>query len=363
MTDLFTEAQAGTISCQNRIFMAPLTRNRAQSNGVPGELAKTYYAQRASAGLIVSEATQISAEAKGYINTPGIYTDEHVEGWRDITDAVHNAGGAIVLQLWHVGRISHQSLLPDGEKPLAPSAIRADAQTVTEKGRVDTPEPRAMTLEDVTRTMADYRHAAECAKRAGFDGVEVHGANGYLINQFLCDHSNRREDAYGGSVENRARFLMDVLDAVVDVWGADKVGLRLSPTGTFNDMADSNPRALYSYVIEQLNRYGLAYLHFVERFGDAALSQADEKLLVDLRQQWQGFYIANGDYDFHKGQRAIQSGHADAVAYGRPFIANPDLPERFAKGAALNEPDQNTFYGGGAEGYTDYPFMKEAQSA
>ncbi|MBN67199.1 MAG: alkene reductase [Rickettsiales bacterium] len=363
MSTLFEPTKVGAIEVKNRVFMAPLTRNRAQANGVPGDLAATYYAQRASAGLIISEATQISPLAKGYINTPGIYTDEQVEGWEVITNAVHTKGGKIVLQLWHVGRISHTDILPEGEQPLAPSAIRANAQTVTENGRTDVSEPRAMTEEDIRNTIADYKHAAHMARKAGFDGVEIHAANGYLIDQFIDASTNTREDAYGGSVENRLRLLKEVTDVVTEVWGAERVGVRLSPTGTFNDMNEPNPLSTYGAAIEMLNSYGLAYLHFVERFPGLEVNNADLLVLQQLRARWNGFYLANGDYDLLSSQDTVDSGHADAVAFGRPFIANPDLPERLERGAALNEPDHDTFYGGGAEGYTDYPFMNEAEAA
>lgn len=359
MPTLFDAALVGETDVKNRIFMAPLTRNRANPGGTPSPLAAEYYAQRASAGLIVTEATQISAMGKGYLNTPGIYTPEQVAGWTEIVSAVHDKGGKIFLQLWHVGRISHTSLLPHGAEPVAPSAIRAASQTFTENGMTDVSEPRALTLEEITQTVADYKHAAECAKQAGFDGVEVHAANGYLIDQFLQDKTNHRDDDYGGDVANRVRFLSEVLDAVTEVWDSEQVGVRLSPTGTFNDMGDSTPLETFGHVIENLNTRNLAYLHMVERFPGIGAGNQDISTLMKLRSQWQGFYISNGDYNLLNAQNAIQSGYANAITFGRIYIANPDLPTRFELGAELNEPDQDTFYGGGAEGYTDYPFLEE----
>ncbi|MAR56197.1 MAG: alkene reductase [Rickettsiales bacterium] len=360
MSDLFSSAALGPLTLPHRIMMAPLTRSRADdATDVPSEMAITYYEQRAGASLIIAEATQINPEGKGYIRTPGIYDDAQVKQWKKITDVVHTKKGRIFLQLWHVGRISHTSFQPDGKQPLAPSAIRADVDAFTNDGKEPCSEPRAMTQDDITRTVADYKKAAQLAKDAGFDGVEVHAANGYLINQFLSDGSNHRDDAYGGNDEARAKFLFDVMDAVLSVWDSNCVGIRLSPTGTFNDVSQSDPLAQYSYVIEKLNTLDLAYLHFVERFPGIDVSNEDLAIVNDLRQQWKGFYIANGDYDFLKAKQAVESGHADAVTFGRPYIANPDLAERFKQGAELNEPDHDTFYGGGAEGYIDYPFLGE----
>lgn len=362
-TTLFSNGTMGDIEIKNRVFMAPLTRNRALPNGTPSDMAATYYAQRASGGLLISEATQINEMGKGYINTPGIHSDDQIAKWSEITKAVHEKGGKIFMQLWHVGRISHTSLLPDGQAPLAPSAIRAEAQTFTEAGPTDVSEPRAMSIDDIKSTIEDYRIAAQNAKKAGFDGVEVHAANGYLIDQFLQDGSNKRDDNYGGSIENRARFLIDVLKEVTDIWGAGRVGVRLSPTGTFNGMSDSDPKATFSHVINELNQFNLAYLHMVEKFPGIDSSDEDQKIMTDLRALWNGFYIANGNYDRNSGTDVIASGYADAIAYGRPFIANPDLPQRLEQGAELNEPDQSTFYGGGAEGYIDYPTLNEQKAA
>ncbi|SFB76325.1 alkene reductase [Tropicimonas isoalkanivorans] len=362
MTDhsiLFHPTRMGAMELPNRILMAPLTRNRAHPDGTPGELAERYYAQRASAGLIISEATQISAMGKGYIDTPGIYTPEHVAGWKKITAAVHAAGGRIFCQLWHVGRISHVSLLPDNRQPVSSSAVRAEAQTFTANGFEATSEPIELPLDEIPALIADYRHAAEMAKEAGFDGVEVHGANGYLLDQFLQDGVNHREDAYGGSVENRLRLLSDVLDAVIDVWGVDRVGVRLSPLGQANDISDSDPETLFRAAYSMVASKSLAYLHVVESFPGTGEDSAGREMLDRLRAGYDGFYIPNGGYDGNSAAEAIAQGRADAVSIGRDFLANPDLPERLRVGADLNEPDQSTFYGGGAEGYVDYPFLDE----
>jgi N-ethylmaleimide reductase len=360
---LFDPAKMGDVEVQNRVFMAPLTRNRARPDGVPGEHAAEYYSQRASAGLIFTEATQISPMGKGYLNTPGIHSQEQIDAWKTITDGVHAKDGKIFLQLWHVGRISHTSLLPGGAQPVAPSAIRAQAQTFTAEGPTDVSAPREMTLDDIKSTIEDYRKASENAKKAGFDGVEVHAANGYLIDQFLRDKSNRRTDEYGGSAQNRVRFLKEAVDAAVDVWGAGRVGVRLAPTGTFNDMDDSNPLEIFGAAIDMLGQYGLAYLHMVEEFPGSHTDEQQRAIIDALREKWQGFYIANGGYDGPDAEKAIARHKADAVTFGRSFIANPDLPARLARDAALNKPDQTTFYGGGAKGYTDYPFMDASQAA
>jgi N-ethylmaleimide reductase len=360
MTDtLFNPAQMGILNLPNRVLMAPLTRNRAQSDGVPKDMAQTYYAQRATAGLIVSEATQISAMGKGYLDTPGIHTDAQAAGWRKVTQAVHAQGGRIFCQLWHVGRISHVSLLPDGAQPVSSSARAAQAQTFTAEGFQDCSPPQALSVEAIASTVQDFRNAAEWAKKAGFDGVEVHGANGYLLDQFLQDGVNDRNDTYGGSPKNRMRLLSEVLDAVKLVWPSSRVGVRLSPLGTANDISDSDPEALFRAVYDMLGGHNLAYLHVVEAFAGSGGDDDSRALLQRLRKGWKGFYIANGDYDAETAAKAIDAGDADAVAFGRPFIANPDLPERYRTGAALNTPDQDTFYGGGREGYTDYPFLDQ----
>jgi len=355
MADLFSPVKLGGIALNNRIVMAPLTRNRAGEGGVPQEINVKYYEQRASAGLIITEATPISPMGHGYPLLPGIYTDAQIAGWKKVTDAVHAKGGKIVIQLWHVGRISHPSLL-NGETPVAPSAIKPAGQAFTFQGLVDYVTPRALELSELPGIVADYVQAAKNALKAGFDGVEVHSANGYLLDQFLRDGSNQRTDQYGGSFENRARLLMQVTQAVVDAIGSDKVGLRLSPVNPFNDMKDSNPQALFNYVTEQLNQFNLAYLHVVEGgiHGGGVASPFD---FVAMRKRCKSSYIANLSYDKARGNQAIASGHADAVAYGVPFIANPDLVERLRKDAPLNEADASTFYGGTEKGYTDYPTL------
>lgn len=353
--DLFSPAKLGSIALKNRMVMAPLTRNRAGEGGVPHDLNVTYYAQRATAGLIVTEATPISAMGHGYPALPGIYTDEQVAGWQKITDAVHAKGGKIVIQLWHVGRISHPTLL-NGALPVAPSAIKPAGQAFTYQGLVDYVEPRALDASELPAIVQDYVHATQCALKAGFDGVEIHAANGYLLDQFLRDGSNTRTDNYGGSFENRARLLLEVTKAVVETAGADKVGVRISPVNPFNDMKDSNPQALFNYVTEQLNQFNLAYLHAVEG-GIHGGGKADAFDFVQMRKLYKGAYMANLSYDKARGNAAIASGHADVIAYGVPFIANPDLVERYKTDAALNEADSKSFYGGNEKGYTDYPFL------
>lgn len=357
ITELFRPLTLGALTLPNRVLMAPLTRNRAEPDGTPHDLAATYYRQRASAGLIITEATQISAMGVGYVNTPGIYTDRHVAGWRRVTDAVHAAGGQIVLQLWHVGRISHTSLLPDNQAPIAPSAIRANAQTFAAAGFVDCSEPRALAADELPRIIEEYRQATRRAREAGFDGVEVHSANGYLLDQFLHENSNQRTDDYGGSPGNRARFTLEAVRAAVETWAADRVGVRLSPTGTFSDMDPTGVEPTFEAVIDGLNPLGLAYLHVVEQFPGSTVSGESQALLDRLHRRWSGPYIANGDFDGANGADWIARGRADAIAYGRPFLANPDLPERLRQSAPLNEPDPATFYGGDARGYTDYPFL------
>ncbi|WP_035991219.1 alkene reductase [Leptolyngbya sp. KIOST-1] len=358
--NLFTPIKLGAYELPNRIAMAPLTRNRAGEGNVPQPLNVTYYEQRASAGLIITEASQISPQGMGYPATPGIHSAEQIAGWQQVTEAVHAKGGRIFLQLWHVGRISHPSLQPDGATPVAPSAIQPQGDAMTYEGMQRFVTPRALELEEIPGIVDQYRQAAKNALEAGFDGVEVHGANGYLLDQFLRDGSNHRTDAYGGPVENRARLLLEVTEAVVEVLGGDRVGVRLSPSSTFNDMSDSDPRATFGYAIQALNQFNLAYLHLLEpsesdlRHGGTAIPTKEFRPLYD------GLLMVNWDYDQESGNRAIASGNADLVSYGKLFIANPDLPQRFAQNAPLNEPNPDTFYGGGAEGYTDYPALAEA---
>lgn len=354
--DLFSPIMLGKISLKNRIVMAPLTRNRAGEGGVPQDLNVTYYEQRASAGLIVTEATPISAMAHGYPALPGIYTDAQTAGWKKVVDAVHAKGGKIVLQLWHVGRISHPSLLPDAVLPVAPSAIKPAGQAFTYEGLVDYVTPRALQTTEIATIIQEYVHATKCALTAGFDGVEIHAANGYLLDQFLRDGSNKREDNYGGSFENRTRLLLEVTQAVTEVAGSHKVGVRISPVNPFNDMRDSNPQALFNHVVAALSKFDLAYLHVVEG-GIHGGGESEPFDFAALRKLFKGAYMANLAYDKVRGEAAIASGHADCIAYGVPFIANPDLVERFKKNAPLNQADADTFYGGAEKGYTDYPIL------
>ena len=354
--DLFSPAKLGSIALKNRMVMAPLTRNRAGESGVPQAMNVTYYEQRATAGLIITEATPISLMAHGYPALPGIYTDEQVVGWKKVTDAVHAKGGKIVLQLWHVGRISHPSLLPNGALPVAPSAIKPAGKAFTYKGLVDYVEPRALEASELPAIVQDYVHATQCALDAGFDGVEIHAANGYLLDQFLRNGSNKRTDNYGGSIENRTRLLLEVTEAVVALAGADRVGLRLSPANPFNDMHDSDPQALFNYVVTALNPFNLAYLHVIEGGipggGDAQTFDFEE-----LHALYQHSYMANLGFTKETGNAAIASGRADCIAFGVPFLANPDLVARFETDAPLNKADSKTFYGGTEKGYTDYPTL------
>ena len=362
MTDhslLFEPIRMGDLTLPNRVLMAPLTRNRSQGDGTPKEWAETYYRQRASAGLIFSEATQISDMGKGYLDTPGIYTEAHVDGWKKVVDAVHAGGGRIFCQLWHVGRISHVSLLPEGKQPVSASAIQADAQTYTANGFEQVSEPVALDADGIAKTIADFHTAAECAKRAGFDGIEVHAANGYLLDQFLQDGVNKRDDNYGGSIENRMRLLSEVLDTVSQVYPEERIGVRLSPLGQAGDISDSNPEKLFSAVYQKLSERDLAYLHVVEAFPGSDGDSEAQALIRRLREQYDGFYIANGGYDADSAVSEIDGWNIDAVTFGRPFIANPDLPERYRRDAKLNKPDQDTFYGGDEKGYTDYPFLDD----
>lgn len=361
---LFTPVTIGALELRNRVVMAPLTRNRATPDkDAPHDLHVTYYRQRAGAGVIITEATQITPEGKGYIQTPGIYSEEQVAGWKKVTDAVHEEGGKIILQLWHVGRVSHTSLQPDGQQPVAPSAINAGGQVFTSNGFEDTSDPRPLGTDEIPRLLEDYRRAAENARRAGFDGVEVHGANGYLLDQFLRDGANQRDDAYGGSIENRARLLFEVLDTVTGVWGGERTGLRLSPFSGFNGLSDSDPMALFSYVVKELNRFGLAYLHVIEGDTGAGRELEGGNSVAELRKLFDGPYMANNCYGREDAIEAVETGAADLVAFGRPYIANPDLAERLQAGAPLNDGDQSTYYGGGAEGYTDYPALEGNERA
>jgi len=352
--DLFTPLELGPLTLPNRIVMAPMTRNRAGPGNVPGALAALHYVQRASAGLIVTEATQVSPQGVGYPGTPGIHDDAQVEGWRRVTDAVHDAGGRIFLQLWHVGRISHPSLQPDGVLPVAPSAIAAEGEVFTASGLQPFVTPRALETDEIRGIVAQFEDGARRALAAGFDGVEIHGANGYLIDQFLRDGTNRRADRYGGTLENRARFLLEVTEAVAGVWGAKRVGVRLSPLGTFNSMSDSDPTRTFGFAAEALGRYGLAYLHVVEGGHESAEGPFD---WAGLKRRFSGLYMANGGYDPARAPAVLAAGRADLVSFATPYIANPDLVERFRLDAPLAAADPATFYGGDHRGYTDYPAL------
>ncbi len=360
ITILTTSVRVGPYELPNRIVMAPLTRNRAGTGNVPQAMNVEYYAQRASAGLIITEATQISPQGVGYPNTPGIHTQEQVKGWKKVTEAVHQRDSRIFLQLWHVGRISHPSLQPNGALPVAPSTLRPNGDAYTYEGLQPFVTPRALETEEIPGVIEQYRHAAKNAMEAGFDGVEIHAANGYLLDQFLRDGTNHRTDAYGGSVMNRARLLLEVTEAVSEVWGADRVGVRISPVHTFNSMYDSQPHLTFGYVAKQLNQFGLAYLHVVgSRFGDGAYPVNSVQPFEEgmLRDAFTGSYMANAGYDRDRALTALESDEADLIAFGSLFIANPDLPLRLAWNAPLNAPDVSTFYGGSEKGYTDYPFL------
>jgi N-ethylmaleimide reductase len=344
--------QLGPVPLSNRIVMAPMTRSRAIDGNVPNPLAETYYRQRAGAGLIITEGTQVSPQGVGYIRTPGIHSPEQVAAWRKITDTVHRAGGRIFLQLWHVGRISH----PDfhgGALPVAPSAIAPDGEVFTAQGPQKMVTPRALEAHELPGIVEQFRKGAENAKAAGFDGVEIHGANGYLLDQFTRDGSNHRTDAYGGPIENRVRLPLEVTKAVIDVWGKDRVGYRISPNGAYNSMSDSDPRATFSHLTQRLSELGIVYLHTFDP------PSGPNHLAPHLRTLFKGSFIVNGGYDAASGNAAIASGEAALVAYGVPFLANPDLPHRFGRKATLNTPDQATFYAGEEKGYTDYPALAE----
>ncbi|WP_407362138.1 alkene reductase [Pseudomonas luteola] len=347
MPNLFDPIKIGALELPNRFVMAPLTRCRADDNRVPTDLMAEYYAQRASAGLILSEATSVDPMGVGYPNTPGIWSDEQVEGWKKITSAVHKSGGRIMLQLWHVGRISAPLYL-QGEKPLAPSAIAAKGHVSLVRPKQEYVIPRALETEEIASIVEAYRKGAENARKAGFDGVEVHGANGYLLDQFLQTSTNQRTDQYGGSIENRARLMLEVTDACIDVWGADRVGVHLSPRCDLHDMGDENPAETFGYLARELGKRGIAFICARE-------AEADDSLSPQLKDAFGGVFIANERFTHDSANAWLESGTADAVAFGVPFIANPDLPERFARQAMLNEPHPETFYVPGPVGYIDYP--------
>lgn len=351
MTDpLFEPLQAGALTFSNRIVMAPLTRCRASEGRVPNELMAEYYEQRSGFGMILSEATSVDAMGVGYPDTPGIWSDAQVAGWKSIVDRVHAARGVMLSQLWHVGRISDPLFL-GGKKPVSSSAVAAAGHVSLLRPERGFVEPRPLSVEEIQEVVGQYKRGAENAKRAGFDGVEIHGANGYLIDQFLQDSTNQRDDAYGGSVENRMRFMLEVVDAVVGVWGADRVGMHLAPRGDAHDMGDSDLTGVFTKVAEELGKRGLAFICARENFNEPPLGPT-------LKEAFGGVYIANENFTADQAREVISSGKADAVAFGKLAIANPDLPERFRQGADLNEPVPETFYASGCEGYTDYPFLK-----
>jgi N-ethylmaleimide reductase len=355
--NLFSPVKLGAYTLPNRMVMAPMTRLRAIET-IPQPIMATYYTQRASAGLIITECTMVSPLSYGYINCPGIYSSEQVAGWKAIADAVHAQGGRIFLQLWHSGRISHPSLL-GGERPVAPSEIAATGTLHTPEGKRSLETPRALETHEIPEIVEQFRKGAENAMTAGFDGIELHGAFGYLIDQFLQDGSNQRTDEYGGSIENRAKFLLEVVAAVATVWGADRVGIKLSPSNTFYGMYDSNPKATFSYVLNALNRFNLAYVHLMEP-NEVDLGTRDVLHPVTplFRPIYKGTLITNGGYDKETGNSILASGDADLVSFGKLFLANPDLPKRFELNAPLNTPDPKTFYAPNEKGYTDYPFFE-----
>jgi N-ethylmaleimide reductase len=349
---LLSPTRIANLPLKNHMVMAPLTRSRAGQGDAPTSTVVEYYRQRASAGLIITEGSQVSAQGKGYMRTPGIFTSEQIAGWKHVTDAVHAEGGRIFLQLWHVGRLSHSLVQLDNQLPVAPSAIKADGEIYTPEGLKPYESPRALSLDEIPGVIADFRQGAENAKRAGFDGVEIHGANGYLIDQFLRDGTNTRTDSYGGSAENRARFLKEVVESVIEVFGASRVGVRLSPIFNYFSMSDSDPQATFNYAAKMLSRYGLAYIHVVE----VGAGSFDFR---ELKRRFGGTYITNGGYDAERAETSLREGNADLVSFGTAFLANPDLVERFEQGVALNDADPTTFYQGEERGYTDYPTMAQ----
>ena len=369
---LFDHVQIGDLTLPNCIFMAPLTRARSRKDGhTQTPLHALYYSQRAGAGLIVSEATQISQEGQGYAWTPGIFSDEQVESWRVVNDAVHNAGGHIFCQLWHVGAISHSVFQPDHGQPVSSSAWTPEGQAFVGDYHVDGPmvshpEARALSKDEIKRLIEDYKHAARCSRDAGFDGIELHAANGYLIDQFMRDSVNQRDDEYGGSIENRLRLLNEILDALVEVLPADRIGVRLSPTGGPGGSSDSDPQALYTAAAKAISGRGVAYLHVVrpnDHTGDGNGKEEGNKILDQMHNEFDGAFIANGEFTPDEAAQWVEDKRADAVAFGRLYLANPDLPERIARGASFNDPDQDSFYGGGYEGYTDYESLQKTKNA
>ncbi|RKR07983.1 N-ethylmaleimide reductase [Maribacter vaceletii] len=354
---IFEPVKIGKYIAKNKIFMAPMSRYRAQEGGINPDITIEYYKQRASAGLIVAESTQINDGAGG-IDCPGIYNETQAKSWKKVTDAVHKEGGLIFLQLWHAGRASHPSVLPEGRQVVAPSAIASTQEVMTYDGMQVPTMPHALSLSEITEIRSNFATASKYALEAGFDGVEIHAAGGFLIDSFLQDHSNKREDQYGGSLENRFRFLKGILDDSVAIWGNDRVGIKLSPISPYNDMGKGNVLETFTYVYNHLNTYNLAFLEVNEVMPFTELSEENKNINKTLRSLYKGTYIANGGFNPETAAKRIDQGTASAISFGRPFIANPDLPERFKQDAPLNELDMNTFYGGNYKGYTDYPFLK-----
>lgn len=351
---LFQPFQLGPYELPNRIALAPMTRCRAGEGRVPLDLHATYYAQRASGGLLITEASQVTPMGIGYPDTPGIYSDEQVAGWQKVTRAVHDAGGRIFLQLWHVGRVSHPDWL-GGELPVAPSAVAPVGEIRTPEGKKPYVVPRALETEEIPQVVEQYRQGAAQARAAGFDGVEIHGANGYLVDQFLRDGTNRRSDGYGGSLENRVRFLREVTEAVAGVWGGERVGVRLSPQSSFNDMRDSNPAETFGHAARVLGDLGVAFLHVVENLKSHPFGS--DRVTPMIRERYDGPLMVNDGYSPEAAEAVLERGEADLVSFGKLYLANPDLPERIHRDGPYNEPDVATFYGGGVEGYTDYPTL------
>ena len=357
MATLFDPLKVGDTELKNRIIMAPLTRSRANDDGVQPDFAADYYSQRASGGLLITEATNVSAMAKGYVRTPGIYTQEQIDSWRKVTDAVHAKGGKIFMQIFHTGRIALPDFLPDGQKPVAPSPVKATGQNFTDHaGLKDFVEPRELASEEIQETVKDFANAAKHAVEAGFDGVEVHGANGYLIQQFLSTNVNQRNDEYGGSIENRARFLFEILEAVTAEIGSKRTGVRLSPGGEFGDIKENDAEELYQYIVPKLNHFGLAYLHI-------GTFDQNRNWHPTLRPVYDGIYFPGVGFDKESGEKLLAKNGADAIVYGKLFLANPDLTDRFRDNAALNDSDASTFYTPGETGYTDYPSLARSAAA
>ncbi|EPJ49935.1 MAG: NADH:flavin oxidoreductase [Osedax symbiont Rs2] len=359
MSNLFEPVQLGSLTLSNRLVMAPMTRNRANQQGLVSSLMIEHYRQRATAGLIIAESSPVSAQAVGYPNTPGMFNEEQARSWAPLVEAVHQKGGHIFAQLQHCGRISHSSMQLDNAQPVAPSAIKAEGQAVTYTGMLDYQTPRPLETAEIPELVEQFKQAAKLAKLAGFDGIEIHGANGYIIDQFLRDGSNQRTDQYGGSAQNRMRLLNEILDAVISVWPSERVGVRLTPENSFNSMSDSQPQQHFGYFIEQLNTRQLAYVHLLE--GDM-MTKLSLLNYLELRNKFSGTYIANNGYNAEKAQQALDNGNASLVAFGLPFLANPDLVRRYKEQLPLNAVDFDTFYGGNALGYTDYKYYHSDQA-